>query len=166
MLDERGRGLALGAADYLVKPVSRDDLLATLYPIIGARVGAGSYKVLTIDDDPMTIKLIETVLGEQGFTVIGAPSGAEGIQVAHTERPNLVILDLLMPETDGFEVVERLRADPSTAEIPIVILTAKSIAQEERERLAANVAHLAAKASFSPAEFVELVRRLCGDRVA
>jgi CheY-like chemotaxis protein len=166
MLDDRGKGLALGAADYLVKPVSRDDLLATLRPIIAARVGDGSRKVLTIDDDPVAIKLIETVLGEQGFTVVAALSGAEGVQAAQTERPNLIILDLLMPGTDGFEVVERLRADPSTAEIPIVILTAKTIAPDERERLAAHVAHLAAKASFSPAEFVELVRRFCGDRVA
>lgn len=166
MLDERGKGLALGAADYLVKPVSRDDLLAALHPIIAARVGDGSCKVLTIDDDPVAIKLIETVLGEKGFTVVGAQSGGEGVQAARTQRPNLIILDLLMPETDGFEVVERLRADPSTAEIPIVILTAKAIAPEERERLAAHVAHLAAKASFSPAEFVELVRRFCGDRVA
>jgi CheY-like chemotaxis protein len=71
-----------------------------------------------------------------------------------------------MPGTDGFEVVERLQADPSTAETPIVILTAKTIAPEERERLAAHVAHLAAKASFSRVEFVELVRRICRDRVA
>jgi signal transduction histidine kinase/CheY-like chemotaxis protein len=166
MLDERGKGLALGAADYLVKPVSRDDLLAALHPIIADRLGDGSCKVLTIDDDPVAIKLIETVLGEKGFTVVGALSGGEGVQAARTQRPDLIILDLLMPETDGFEVVDRLQADPSTAEIPIVILTAKSIAPEERERLAAHVAHLAAKASFSPAEFVELVRRFCGDRVA
>jgi signal transduction histidine kinase/CheY-like chemotaxis protein len=166
MLDERGKGLALGAADYLVKPVRRDDLLASLRPIIPARVGDGSCKVLTIDDDPVTIKLIETVLGEKGFTVVGALSGGEGVQAARTQRPDLIILDLLMPGTDGFEVVERLQADPTTAEIPIVILTAKDIAPAERERLAAHVAHLAAKASFSPAEFVELVRRFCGDRVA
>ena len=166
MLDERGKGLALGAADYLVKPVSRDELLAAVRPIITARVGDGSCTVLAIDDDPVAIKLIETVLGEKGFAVVGALSGGEGVQAARTQRPDLIILDLLMPETDGFEVIERLRADPSTAEIPIVILTAKAIAREERERLAAHVAHLAAKASFSPAEFVELVRRLCGDRVA
>jgi signal transduction histidine kinase/CheY-like chemotaxis protein len=166
MLDERGKGLALGAADYLIKPVSRDDLLATLHPIIAARVGDGSSKVLTIDDDPVAIKLIETVLGEEGFTVVGALSGAEGVQAARTEQPSLIILDLLMPGIDGFEVVERLREDPSTAEIPIVILTAKTIAPEERERLTAHVAHLAAKASFSPAEFVELVRRFCGDPAA
>jgi signal transduction histidine kinase/CheY-like chemotaxis protein len=166
MLDERGKGLALGAADYLVKPVNRDDLLATLRPIIAARVGDGSRKVLAIDDDPVAIKLIETVLGEEGFTVVGVHSGAEGLQAARTEQPSVIILDLLMPETDGFEVVEKLRDDPSTAEIPIVILTAKSIAPEDRERLNAHVAHLAAKASFSPTEFVELVRRFSGDRVA
>ena len=122
--------------------------------------------MLTIDDDPVAIKLIETVLGEKGFTVVGALSGGEGVHAARTQRPDVIILDLLMPETDGFEVVERLHAEPTTAEIPIVILTAKDIAPDERERLAAHVAHLAAKASFSPAEFVELVRRFCGDRVA
>ena len=166
MLDERGKGLAMGAADYLVKPVSREDLLATLYPIITARDEDGSCKVLTIDDDPVVIKLIETVLGEKGFTVVGALSGGEGVHAARTQRPDVIILDLLMPEIDGFEVVERLHAEPTTADIPIVILTAKDIAPDERERLAAHVAHLAAKASFSPAEFVELVRRFCGNRVA
>ena len=166
MLDERGKGLALGAADYLVKPVSREDLLATLRPIIAARSEDGSGKVLAIDDDPAAIKLIETVLGAEGYTVVGAESGAEGLEVARTERPDLIILDLLMPGADGFEVVEQLQADPSMAEIPVVVLTAKDIAADERERLASHVAHLAAKASFSRAEFVELVRRLCGDRVA
>jgi signal transduction histidine kinase/DNA-binding response OmpR family regulator len=166
MLDERGKGLALGAADYLVKPVSREGLLATLRPIIAARSGDGSGKVLAIDDDPAAIKLIETVLGAQGYTVVGAQSGAEGLQAARTERPDLIILDLLMPGADGFEVVERLQADPTMAEIPVVVLTAKAIAPEERDRLASHVAHLAAKASFSRVEFVELVRRLCGEPVA
>src|SRR5215207_7150775 len=166
MLDERGKGLTLGAADYLVKPVSRDDLLATLHPIIAARVGDGSCKVLTIDDDPVAIKLIETVLGEKGFTVVGALSGGEGVHAARTQRPDVIILDLLMPGIDGFEVVERLQAEPTTADITNVIITAKTIAPEERERLAGHVAHLAAKASFSPTGFVELVRRFCGNRAA
>jgi signal transduction histidine kinase/DNA-binding response OmpR family regulator len=166
MLDERGKGLALGAADYLVKPVNRGDLLATLHPIAAARVGNGSCKVLAVDDDPMALKLIETVLGDEGFPVVTARSGAEGIQAARAERPALIILDLLMPETDGFRVIDELRADPSTEEIPIVILTAKSITAEERERLNATVVHLAAKATFSPAQLIEMVRRFCADRVA
>jgi CheY-like chemotaxis protein len=70
-----------------------------------------------------------------------------------------------MPGVDGFEVVERLRADPSTARIPVVILTAKTLEPGERERLSARVAHMAAKGSFSGGEFVELVRRFCEPRV-
>jgi DNA-binding response OmpR family regulator len=166
ILDERGKGLALGAADYLVKPVNRDDLLATLHPITAGGVQNGSCKVLTIDDDPMALKLIETVLGDEGFTVVAARSGAEGIRAARAERPELIILDLLMPETDGFEVVDQLRADPTTEEIPIVILTAKTITPQDRERLNATVAHLAAKATFSPVQFIEMVRRFCAHRVA
>ena len=165
MLDERGKGLALGAIDYLVKPVSRDHLLAALDPIMTTQGEDGSCTVLTIDDDPVAVKHIEAVLGEKGFTVVGALSAAEGMRAAKAERPDVIILDLLMPGTDGFEVVERLKADPSTADIPIVVLTAKTIDPDEHERLAAHVAHLAAKGSFSPTGFVELVRRLCGDRV-
>ncbi len=166
MLDERGRGFALGAVDYLVKPVNRDDLLATLRPLTVAGLNGGSCKVLAIDDDPMAVELIETVLSAEGFAVVGALSGEDGVRAAQAEHPGLIILDLFMPELDGFDVVERLRADPSTAQIPIVILTAKAIDAEDRERLAAHVAHLAAKASFSRAEFVDMVRRFCAHEVA
>jgi signal transduction histidine kinase/DNA-binding response OmpR family regulator len=166
MLDERGKGFALGAADYLVKPVSRDDLLATLRPLTAAARGNGSCTVLAIDDDPLAVELIETVLRAEGFTVVGALGGEEGVAAAKAQRPGLIILDLLMPGVDGFEVVDRLRADPATADIPVVILTSKTIEPSDRERLAAHVAHLAAKASFSRAEFVELVRRFCDRELA
>jgi hypothetical protein len=71
-----------------------------------------------------------------------------------------------MPEMDGFTVAERLRGNPATAEIPIVVLTSKSIGQEEKERLNSYISHLARKAEFSGVEFVELVRRLCRPEVA
>jgi CheY-like chemotaxis protein len=166
MLDERGKGFALGAADYLVKPVSRDDLLATLRRLTAATQGNGSCTVLAIDDDPLAVELIETVLRAEGFTVVGALGGEEGVAAAKAQRPGLIILDLLMPGVDGFEVVDRLRADPATCDIPVVILTSKTIEHSDRERLAAHVAHLAAKASFSRAEFVELVRRFCDRELA
>ncbi|HEY3240833.1 MAG TPA: response regulator, partial [Acidimicrobiia bacterium] len=166
MLDERGKGFALGAADYLVKPVSRDDLLATLRRLTAAAQGNGSCTVLAIDDDPLAVELIETVLRAEGFTVVGALGGEDGVAAAKAQRPGLIILDLLMPGVDGFEVVDRLRADPATADIPVVILTSKTIEPSDRERLAAHVAHMAAKASFSRAEFVELVRRFCDRELA
>jgi CheY-like chemotaxis protein/anti-sigma regulatory factor (Ser/Thr protein kinase) len=161
MVDDRGKGLALGADDYLVKPVSREDLLTALRRIVVHDAGDGACKVLAIDDDPMVIELLQAVLAGEGFTVVGALSGADGVRAAQEEQPGLIICDLLMPGVDGFEVVERLHADPTTAHIPIVVLTAKDIAPDERRQLAAQVAHLAAKASFSRTEFVELVHRFC-----
>jgi len=162
MLDERGKGFALGAADYLVKPVKRDELLATLrrFTANGQSPDA-PLKVLAIDDDPLALELIEAILHPQGFTVLRATGGEEGMMKAESDQPALIILDLLMPEMDGFTVAERLRGNPATAEIPIVVLTSKSISQEEKERLNSHISHLARKAEFSQVEFVELVRRLC-----
>jgi signal transduction histidine kinase/CheY-like chemotaxis protein len=167
MLDERGKGFALGAADYLVKPVKRDELLATLRRFTADGSGpTAPFKVLAIDDEPLALELIEAILLPQGFTVLRATGGEEGMMKAESERPALIILDLLMPEMDGFTVAERLRANPATAEIPIVVLTSKSITQEEKERLNSHISHLARKAEFGRVEFVELVRRLCQPGVA
>jgi CheY-like chemotaxis protein len=162
MLDERGKGFALGAADYLVKPVNRDELLATLGRFaVNSRGPGAPCKVLAIDDEPLALELIEASLVPQGFIVLRATGGEEGVMKAQSERPALIILDLLMPEMDGFTVAERLRGNPATAEIPIVVLTSKSISQEEKQRLNANISHLARKGEFNRGEFVELVRRLC-----
>ena len=162
MLDERGKGYALGAAEYLVKPVDRDELLGTLRPLTAAgSLNGEPVKVLAIDDDPVALELVAAVLGPEGYTVLRAQDGEDGVSVALRERPALVILDLLMPGTDGFEVVEQLRANPLTADIPIVVLTAKDIGNADQERLNSRIAHLAEKGRFSRAEFVELVRRCC-----
>jgi CheY-like chemotaxis protein len=162
MLDERGKGFSLGAADYLVKPVHRDALLDTLRRItVPEGVGNGRVRVLAIDDDPLALELIEAVLGPEGYVVLKASGGQEGVAVAQREQPALVILDLLMPHVDGFEVVERLRADPATAAIPIVVLTSRTMDPEEKDQLNGKINHLARKAAFSRAEFVELVRGLC-----
>jgi CheY-like chemotaxis protein/anti-sigma regulatory factor (Ser/Thr protein kinase) len=160
MLDERGRGYALGAADYLVKPVQRDDLLAALRPLTRTAAPAGPpATVLAVDDDPLALELLETVLGGEGYVVLRAGGGEEALDIARRDVPALVILDLLMPGMDGFDVVEALQADPVTAQIPVVILTAKTIEPADLERLNSHVAHLAEKGRFSRAEFVELVRR-------
>jgi CheY-like chemotaxis protein len=161
MLDERGRGFALGAADYLVKPVDREALLATLRRVTGLAIGGGGARILAIDDDPMALELIEAVLRPEGYTVLKATSGSDGIRVARQEQPGLVILDLLMPEVDGFMVVERLRADPATADIPIVILTSRSMATEEKDRLNGQISYLAHKGEFSRTAFADIVRGLC-----
>jgi DNA-binding response OmpR family regulator len=162
MLDERGKGFALGASDYLVKPVRREALLTTLRRLtLSSDPLDGRPRVLAIDDDPMALELIEAVLVPEGYSVVKATGGAEGVQVAEREKPALVILDLLMPEVDGFTVVERLRASNKTARIPIVILTSRSMSPEEKERLNGQISYLARKGEFSRADFTEIVHGLC-----
>jgi signal transduction histidine kinase/DNA-binding response OmpR family regulator len=157
MLDERGKGFALGAADYLVKPVAREQVLAALERCV--TVADERRKVLVIDDDPRAVEFIGAVLEHEGYTVVRAPGGAEGVAMARSVGPSLVLLDLLMPELDGFEVVERLRADPETADIPIVILTAKTMTAADKRRLNGQISYLARKGEFDRTALVDLVGR-------
>jgi CheY-like chemotaxis protein len=161
MVDERGKGLALGAADYLVKPVGREDLLNALAHVSALPPQA---KVLAIDDDPMAIELIEAVLEPAGYVVIAARRGDEGIALARAERPDLLLLDLVMPEIDGFTVVDELRSDPATAEIPIIVLTSKTLTAGDKERLKGRIAHVAQKAEFSREALLALVRGFASTR--
>jgi signal transduction histidine kinase/DNA-binding response OmpR family regulator len=158
--EERGKGFALGAADYLVKPVSREELVNALQRVGLKRRPREAAIILAIDDDPMALELVDAILSAEGFRVRKAFGGEEGLAAARREVPALIILDLLMPEVDGFAVVERLRADPATAAIPIVILTSKNLTTDEKARLNGEVACLARKGEFSRAAFIELIGRL------
>jgi signal transduction histidine kinase/CheY-like chemotaxis protein len=156
--EERGKGFALGAADYLVKPISREELVSALQRVGLKRRPREAVTILAIDDDPMALELVDAILSQEGFQIIKAYGGEEGVAAARRETPALIILDLLMPELDGFAVVERLRADPATATIPIVILTSKHLTPDEKARLNGEIACLARKGEFSRGAFLELIR--------
>jgi signal transduction histidine kinase/DNA-binding response OmpR family regulator len=158
MLDDRGRGMALGADEYLVKPVRRHDLLAALGRSMPGDTSGG--RVLVIDDDPLVVRLVKDVLEDEGYEVLTATDRAEGIATAEAERPTIILLDLLMRGIDGFAIVEELRADPATAAIPIVILTAEKLSDEEKERLNGQISYLAEKGDFDRDALVGLVRSL------
>jgi len=164
MLDERGKGYSLGAADYLVKPVAGEDLLAAL-----RRLAFGPdrrKKVLAIDDDPIVLEFVDTILSPDGYEVLKASGGKEGLLLAEQELPSLIILDLLMPGVDGFTVVERLRSNDSTSAIPIIILTSKSMTADDKQRLEGRITYLAEKVEFDVNALVNLVRSLCPTPVA
>ena len=159
MIDERGRGFALGAAEYLVKPVDRERFLSALERYVPARTDRPT--VVVIDDDPMDLDLVEAVLAPAGYSVLRAAGGEEGVALVAREQPAVVLLDLLMPGVDGFAVIERLRADPATAEVPIVVLTAKEMTGDDRDRLAGQIDYLARKGAFGGKHLVALVGHLC-----
>lgn len=82
--------------------------------------------VVCVEDEPEMIDLIRLILSRRGFEVIGANGGAEGIEAVRTHKPDLVLLDLMMPDVDGWQVYQQLKADPSTADIPVIVVTAKA----------------------------------------
>ncbi|MEA2519098.1 MAG: hypothetical protein QOF49_1178 [Chloroflexota bacterium] len=136
VLDERGLGLALGAVDYFLKPVDRTALLDRLARYtFTTKVRSGPVRILAIDDDPGALDLIDAALAPEGFEVVRANGGREGIERARTEEFDVVVCDLMMPEVDGFDVVTALRSDPARSELPILILTSHSMTDAERTRL-------------------------------
>jgi len=132
-------GLRQGARDYVVKPVDRDALLGALAQ--WTDLPGDGRTVVAIDDDPRDLELVEAALTPHGWSVLRATSGEEGVELVRRERPSVVLLDLLMPGVDGFEVVERLRADPDLTDVPIVVLTSMDMTPAQRARLNGQITY-------------------------
>ena len=115
--------------------------------------------VLVVDDNVKAVELLAVALEWAGYRVLRAYGGAEGINLAKSNRPDVVILDLMMPEVSGFEVARALRECEHTARIPILILTAKDMTPEDHVRLSSDVSKIMAKASFSRSEVLAELRR-------
>jgi signal transduction histidine kinase/DNA-binding response OmpR family regulator len=156
--DQR-RGFSLGAALILQKPVGREALAKGLRRLgLAGSVGHG-LSVLVIDDDPSAIDLLAAHLRHSDCVVLRALGGREGIELARRFRPELITLDLEMPEINGFEVVEALKADPSTAHIPIVVVTAKEPTPEDRQRLNGHIREIVGKSDVGSGWFIGEVQR-------
>jgi signal transduction histidine kinase/DNA-binding response OmpR family regulator len=164
MVDEQGAGFALGVDEYLVKPVARIQLLDALSRCVSGSRDART--LVAIDDDPIDLDLLEAVLAPEGWTVVRATGGEEGVRVVRREHPAVVVLDLLMPGLDGFAVVDQLRADPLVNDVPILVLTSKDVTKADQERLNGRIGALARKGSCGPGELVELVGRVAASRGA
>jgi signal transduction histidine kinase/CheY-like chemotaxis protein len=156
VVDDEQLGYALGASDYLVKPVEVGRLLACLERHInghqhgrgGDQVVPRERSVLVVDDDPAAVTLLGGMLRPAGYTVLSAGGGADGIRQAREHRPDLLLLDLMMPEVSGFDVVTALKSDASTHEIPIVVVTAKDLTAEDKRQLNGQVASVLTKGSL------------------
>jgi CheY-like chemotaxis protein len=131
IMDEKKRGYSLGAADYLVKPVDRDKLTAVMRGICGTVGGS----VLLIDDDEMLRRSVRLVLEQGGWDVSEAENGRVALERLADARPDAIILDLMMPEMDGFEFLDAMRQRDDLRDIPVVVVTARDLTVEDRNRL-------------------------------
>jgi signal transduction histidine kinase/CheY-like chemotaxis protein/CHASE3 domain sensor protein len=152
-------GRALGALDYFVKPVDKEALLSRLSQhAYTAKVQHGEIRVLVVDDEPANLDLLQALLEPEGYKVLRASGGREGIEIARARQPHLILLDLMMPEVTGFDVVEALRTDDSTRSMPIMVLTSKELTKDDRAALNGEVAAIFQRNSLAGPELVEWLR--------
>ena len=129
-----------------------------------SRVGIDRFpRIAVVDDNPDARRLICRILQSQGnFSIFEAKNGQEAVDIIHNEHPNLIILDLMMPEMDGFAVMDRLQSDPATADIPIIVVTAKELTSAEKNRLQGHIQSLMKKGDFLNDDLLDEVRALLG----
>jgi CheY-like chemotaxis protein len=157
MVDDKDMGQALGAADYLPKPVDRERL-ATLLRKYRCHPGP----VLVVEDDPATREMMRRTLEQDGWHVDEAENGRVALRRMETSAPALILLDLMMPEMDGFELVAELRKNDSWRAIPIVVVTARDVSPQDRTRLNGNVKKIFQKAVLTREELAREIRTLAG----
>lgn len=159
IVSEAGHGFSLGAADYLVKPIPEDRLLAALIRLANGSSPSSdeSQKVLIIDDTPEDRHLLRRMLesADERYQVIEASGGVEGLEIIQQQQPNLVVLDLIMPEMDGFAVLEMLKSTKAMRQIPIIIVTAKELSDQESKQINGQVAALFQKGLFKENELLQ-----------
>ena len=161
VVDNAELGIALGALDYFVKPVRAKDLLARLRGLnMKAASGREAIHVLVVDDERTNRDLLVEVLEPAGFEVTAAGGGEEGIRLAKNNHPDLVLLDLMMPEVSGFDVVDALRADAATKTIPIMVLTAKDLTEEDKRQLNGHVSTILSRRSTGTADLLAQLRHV------
>jgi DNA-binding response OmpR family regulator len=150
IIDEKNLGFSLGAVDYFVKPVNREELVQALDRVhLVSHPENRKPTVLVIDDDRAATDLVQVILENEGYRVLKAFQGKDGVEMALREHPDLIILDLIMPETSGFNVAYQLKHIPATRGIPIIILTSMEIDESMHEQLGTYVAGLMSKSAFT-----------------
>jgi DNA-binding response OmpR family regulator/anti-sigma regulatory factor (Ser/Thr protein kinase) len=154
ILDDRGRGFALGAADYVTKPID----WGRLGSILKKHASMPGAPILIIDDDRNHRELISRWLTKEGWPVLEAGNGIEGLKQLEEHRPALILLDLMMPEMDGFGFVEELRRREEYTGIPVVMITAKDLTAEDIERLNGCVGEIISKQALSQDDLLKHVR--------
>jgi signal transduction histidine kinase/CheY-like chemotaxis protein len=160
VVDNPELGIALGALDYFVKPVPARDLISRLGRFTFAHRAGDRVTVLVVDDEEANRDWLRRVLEPAGFAVVEASGGTQAIELLHSLRPDLVLLDLMMPEVTGFDVVEAMRADEATRSTPVMVLTAKTLTESDIRQLNGHVSTILRRGTTGAADLLGLLRQV------
>jgi CheY-like chemotaxis protein len=146
IMEEKQMGYALGAADYLTKPIDWERLTALLKRYECARPPC---PVLIVEDDSAMREMLRRRLEKEGWTTVEAENGKAALERMRDNRPDLILLDLMMPEMDGFQFLDEIRKHQTWASIPVIVVTAKELTAEDRKRLNGSVEKILHKGAYS-----------------
>jgi CheY-like chemotaxis protein len=155
IVEDRNMGFALGATEYLTKPIDRDRLSAILRQHQCAKPPC---PVLLVEDDAGTRHLLRSYLERDNWHVLEAENGAAALRVMAESRPELILLDLLMPEMDGFEFIDAMKANPEWQRIPVVVITSKDLSAADRQKLNGSVSRVLSKSALRREELLAELR--------
>jgi len=162
IVDDKNMGFALGAADYFTKPIDWTRLGSVLTKY---RKPATSQSVLLVEDDASNREMLRRTLEKEGWKVLEAENGRLGLERVAAEVPALILLDLMMPEMDGFAFMQELRQRPDCRQVPVIVITAKDITAQDRQRLSGEVAKILQKDSMSRDQLMAEVRQFLTQQV-
>ncbi|MBA4311920.1 MAG: hypothetical protein C0417_04745 [Chlorobiaceae bacterium] len=159
--DEKKLGFSMGAVDYFVKPVNKEELLSALKKIPMRTTAQKQHpKVLIIDDDKNASELIQVMLEAEGYDVIKTMNGKDGVQLAFSENPDLIILDLIMPDISGFNVAYQLKQQAKTRNTPIIILTSMDVDDDTREQMQGFISTIMSKSRFTKKDLLREINTI------
>jgi CheY-like chemotaxis protein len=162
ILDEKSKGYSLGATDYMVKPIDRRRLAGVLRTLCGERP---TPHVLVVDDDEATRTVIRQTLERAGWSFAEAENGRIALDRVAARLPDVIVLDLVMPELNGFEFLTALRGNPAWRQVPVVVLTAMDLAPEDRRVLNGAVEGILNKGASDRDQLLDEIRRVLADAV-
>ena len=157
IMDEKHMGYALGAADYLTKPIDWERLAGLLQRYECARPPC---PLLVVEDDASLREMLRRRLEKEGWTVIEAENGRVALERMTERQPDLILLDLMMPEMDGFQFLDEIRKHDDWRSIPVIVVTAKELTPEDRQRLNGSVEKILQKGAYSREDLIREVRDL------
>jgi CheY-like chemotaxis protein len=157
VLGDREMGIALGAAEHISKPIDPPELLRTLDRVCR---GVERPQVLVVDDDPATRDVLRRTLSKEGWLVREATNGQEGLAELAKARPAVMLLDLMMPEMNGFEVLRNVREDTDLHDLPVVVITSKDLTMDELAWLRGKALQVFQKGTYGRAELLASLRTM------
>jgi signal transduction histidine kinase/CheY-like chemotaxis protein len=153
IVDKKALGFRLGASAYLLKPLDPAAVMETLNRVVAP--GNDQARVLVVDDDPGIADMLRQFLPAERFLLEAAYDGLEGLQAVERQRPDIVLLDIMMPRLDGFGVIERLRSNPATLDLPVIVISAKDLSKNEVKLLKESVTTVMKKQGFQGEKLAE-----------